>query len=151
MKLHLSILFFIVIYLFSLNPEKELYYWEGKIKHSFVIDTSLSLVEVKQTASEIELLQTSFSDIESIRIKDDSTVQYITKNKASLLSKLDTKSVIYEYPSILLDGGAISFITDEISIRFAEEPSKEELEKFEREYDIKLLFQTSYGHTFLLP
>lgn len=152
MKTLLYISFFILIYFFSLTQENELYYWEGKIKHNFKVDSSVSLIEVRQDRLELESLQSLFPDLESIRIKDDSTVQLITKNKAALLSALDTKSLIYEYPSILSERGGISFITDEISVRFSEEPQKDELESFERKYKISHLLKTSYGaHIFISP
>ena len=94
MKTLLYISFFILVYLFSITQEQELYYWEGEIKHNFKVDSSVSLIEVRQDRLELESLRSSFPDLESIRIKDDSTVQLITKNKAALLPALGTKSLI---------------------------------------------------------
>lgn len=154
MKATLSgFLFFLVISLFYPAPDQPLYYWEGDAMHYFQIDTSITLIEFKVDRIEEQSLLDSYPEAEAYRIKDDSTIQLITRSMSKLLGKISAQDNIIQYPAIQVkETNGISFVTDEISIKFKNKKSESDLEGFADKLDLIHLMETSYGaHIFRVP
>ena len=137
---------FLFISLFYPSSDQAHYYWEGDNRHSYIIDTSLLLVEFQAKHIEESSLLASYPEAETYRIKDDSTVQLIVRPSAEFLSKMSIHQNFFQYPAIQVKGtNGISFITDEISIMFNGRKNESELKEFAEKLDLMYLLETSYG------
>jgi len=144
----------IVVFLFSYNftNDDRLYYWEGEKKHFYDIDTQLFLVEFTNRIEE-QNLKFAFPEAETYRIKNDSTIQLITRSKSKLMARLSSEKNIIQYPAIRVKGSnGSSFITNEISIQFKGQKSKSDLKEFASKLGLEHIAETSYGaHLFSVP
>lgn len=77
------------------------------------------MVEIKVDGVGIENMP-SYNDVAAYRIRDGQTIQLITRPDSKLLEKLMAEHTDYiRYPAIQVKGETgISFITDELSIKF---------------------------------
>ncbi|EPA00267.1 putative calcium dependent protease [Indibacter alkaliphilus LW1] len=139
------VLAFLLVGLFYLVPDRALYYWEGDVKHYYSVDTSIALLEFRLDHIESRDLSEDYQEAEAVRIKDDSTIQLITRSRSKLLDRLEAKDIT-QYPAIRVNGtSGISFVTDEISVMFEQYKGDSDLHGFADRFGLIYLRETSYG------
>lgn len=62
-----------------------------------MVDSSIVLIEFKVDRVEEQSLLASYPEAETYRIKDDSTVQLITRSKSKLLNRISAIDNIVQY------------------------------------------------------
>jgi len=136
------------VFLFAnnFNNEDIPYYWEGEKKHYYEINTEILLIEFTIDRIDEQNINVAFPEAETYRIKNDTTLQLITRSKLSLLDKLSDKKDIIQHPAIKVKGtNSTSFITDEISVLFKSKKSESEVIEFADKLNLEYLTETSYG------
>ena len=136
------------VFLFAnnFNNEDIPYYWEGEKKHYYEIDDKIVLIEFTIDGIDEPNINVAFPEAETYRIKNDTTLQLITRSKLSLLDKLSDKKDIIQHPAIKVKGtNSTSFITDEISVLFKSKKSESEVIAFADKLNLEYLTETSYG------
>ncbi|GGC49671.1 hypothetical protein GCM10011386_47410 [Parapedobacter defluvii] len=136
-----------------LTPASQRYYWHGDQKLFFNWNTEMYVVDIRGGADQLDPALASIGiEASYYRLQQDPSVARLILERSflsALLSKLDNElEVLARYPGIRLvdQNDGISFITDEISIKFNNEMNTHDLIAFAEKYEMEYIDSTSYGN-----
>lgn len=135
------------------TPASQRYYWYQEQKLFFDWDTERYVLDIKGEADQLDsvLALLGYNGTYHRLDRDPLIARLILDRPAvsDLLPKLnDGLDVLARYPAIKLlnqSGSGVSFITDEISIKFEGETGVSELTAFAEKHSLEHLSQTDYG------